>query len=308
MRDKFLPFGSPLIEQPEIDEVVASLKSGWLGTGPKVHKFEEMFREYKGVKFAMALNSCTAALHLSMLALGLKPGDEVLVPTMTFASTANAVIHAGGKPILVDCKKDTMNIDPEDIERKITSKTKAIIPVHYAGQSCDMDEIIRIAQEFSLKVIEDAAHSFPTKYKDRMIGTIGEITCFSFYPTKPITTGEGGMACTENDEFARRMKIMSLHGISKDAWKRYTAEGSWYYEVIEAGYKYNMTDIQASLGIHQLRRVEQMQERREGIARRYNKEFEDMQEIIIPTVKEYVRPAWHLYPIQINTNLLKIDR
>ena len=308
MQKQFIPFHIPTIEDDEIKEVIDCLKSCWITTGPKVKHFEEKFGQYIGCKHAIALNSCTAALHLALEAIGLKEGDEVVIPTMTFASTGEVVNYFGSRPILIDCQKDTLLIDVNKIEEKINKKTKAIIPVHYAGQSCDMDEIIRIAQEFSLKVIEDAAHSFPTKYKDRMIGTIGEITCFSFYPTKPITTGEGGMACTENDEFARRMKIMSLHGISKDAWKRYTAEGSWYYEVIEAGYKYNMTDIAAALGIAQLKKSDEFYRKREEIANKYTQAFKDVLEIKTPIVREYGTHAWHLYVIQLNIETLKINR
>ena len=308
MQKQFIPFHIPTIEDDEIKEVIDCLKSCWITTGPKVKYFEEKFGQYIGCKHAIALNSCTAALHLALEAIGLKEKDEVIIPTMTFAATGEAVTYFNAKPILVDCEEDTFLIDVNKIEEKINKKTEAIIPVHYAGQSCNMDEIVRIAQEFSLKVIEDAAHSFPTKYKDRMIGTIGDITCFSFYPTKPITTGEGGMACTENDEFARRMKIMSLHGISKDAWKRYTAEGSWYYEVIEAGYKYNMTDIAAALGIAQLKKSDEFYRKREEIANKYTQAFKDIPEIKTPIVREYGTHAWHLYVIQLNIEMLKISR
>ena len=249
MRKNFLVFGSPMIEEAEIEEVVASLKSGWLGTGPKVHKLEEMFKEYKGSKYAMALNSCTAALHLSMLAIGIKPGDEVIVPTMTFASTASVVIHAGGVLVFADCEKDTMNIDPEDIQRKISPKTKAIIPVHFAGRPCDMDAIMDIAQNYNLKVVEDCAHAIETEYRGKKAGTFGDIGCFSFYVTKNIVTGEGGMAITDNEEYASMIKIMGLHGMSKDAWKRFSDSGYKHYQVLYAGYKYNMMDIQAAIGI-----------------------------------------------------------
>jgi len=198
IRKDFLIFGNPMIEQPEIEEVVASLKSGWLGTGPKVHKFEEMFKDYKGARFAIALNSCTAALHLSMLAIGIKKGDEVIVPAMTFSATANAVIHAGGRPVFTDCEKDTMNINPRDIERKITPKTKAIIPVHFAGRPCHMNDIMDIAKKNNLKVVEDSAHAVEAEYQGKKTGTFGDIGCFSFYITKNIVTGEGGMAITDN--------------------------------------------------------------------------------------------------------------
>ncbi|GAH26167.1 unnamed protein product, partial [marine sediment metagenome] len=233
MRETFLPFGAPLIEQAEIDEVVTSLKSGWLGTGPKVHKFEEMFKEYKGVKYAMALNSCTAALHLSMLAIGIKPGNEVILPSMTFASTANAVIHAGGKPILVDCEKDTMNMDPEDIERQIAPKTKAIIPVYFAGRPCNMDRIVDIANKHNLKIVEDAAHAIEAEYNGKKTGTFGDIGCFSFYVTKNIITGEGGMAITNVEEYANKIKRLSFHGIRKDKLHSSSDKKYKHYQVID---------------------------------------------------------------------------
>jgi len=308
MRKNFLPFSLPSIGKEEIKEVVDTLKLGWITTGPKVKKFEEKFAEYIGSQYATAINSCTAALHLALEAIGLKEGDEVIIPTMTFTATGEVITYFKAKPVLVDCEKDTLLMNVNEIRKKINRKTKAIIPVHYAGQPCDMDEIISIANNHKLKVIEDAAHSLPTKYKGKMIGTIGDITCFSFYATKTITTGEGGMACTENHEFANRMKIMSLHGISKDAWKRYTAEGSWYYEVVEAGYKYNMTDIAAALGIAQLKKCNEFYQKRKQIAHKYTHAFKEFPLIKIPVVKEYGTHAWHLYVIQLNLEMLKINR
>ena len=324
MRDTFLPFGSPLIEQPEIDEVVASLKSGWIGTGPKVHKFEEMFREYKEVKYAMALNSCTASLHLSMLAIGIKPGDEVLVPSMTFASSANAVIHTGGRPVLVDCKKDTMNVSPEDIEKKITNKTKAIIPVHFAGRPCEMDRIMDIAKKQGLKIIEDAAHAIEAEYLPRGIrdgsgksipqggwkktGTFGEIGCFSFYVTKNIITGEGGMAITDNEDYANKIKVLGLHGMSKDAWRRFSDEGYKHYQVVYAGFKYNMMDIQAAIGIHQLPRIEKYWKRRKEIWERYNDAFKGLPVFIPAPIPDYVKHSYHLYTLLLDIDRLRITR
>jgi len=305
---KFIPFFLPEIGKEEKKEILTVLESGWITTGPNTNQFEKEFAKYIGCNHSIAVNSGTAALHLALDAIGLKQEDEVIIPTMTFAATAEAVIYFKAKPLFVDCEEDTLLIDVSKIEEKINKKTKAIIPVHYAGQSCDMDKIIRIAQDFNLKVIEDAAHSLPTKYKDRMIGTVGDITCFSFYATKTITTGEGGMACTENDEFAERMKIMSLHGISKDAWKRYSAEGSWYYEIIEAGYKYNMTDIAAALGLAQLKKSDEFYRKRAEIASKYTQAFKDVLEIETPIVREYGTHAWHLYVIQLNLEMLKISR
>ena len=308
MRKDFLVFGSPLIEQPEIDEVVASMKSGWIGTGPKVHLFEDMFGKYKGSKHAIAFNSCTAALHLSMLAIGLRPGDEVIVPTMTFAATANAVIHSGGIPVFADCERDTMNIDPKDIERKITPKTKAIIPVHFAGRPCNMDAIMNIAERHNLKVVEDCAHAIETEYHGRKAGTFGDIGCFSFYVTKNIVTGEGGMAITNNADYAEAMKVMGLHGMTKDAWKRFSDSGYKHYQVIYDGYKYNMMDIQAAMGIHQLPRIEKYWRRRQEIWDRYNKEFRDLPVFIPSSVEPNTRHAYHLYTLLLDIDKLKMSR
>lgn len=308
MRKDFLVFGSPLIEQPEIDEVVSSLKSGWLGTGPKVHRFEEMFKEYKGTKYAMALNTCTAALHLSMLAIGITPDDEVIVPSMTFAATANAVIHAGGKPVFADCKRDTMNIDPEDIERKITPKTKAIIPVHFAGRACDMEAIMDIARRHNLKVIEDCAHAIETLYYGKKAGTFGDLGCFSFYVTKNIVTGEGGMVVTDNEEYANHIKILALHGMSKDAWRRFSDEGYKHYQVVYSGFKYNMMDIQAAIGIHQLPRIEKYWKRRQEIWDRYNEAFQDLPVFTPKSIESNTRHAYHLYTLLLDIDNLKITR
>ena len=301
-------FGSPLIEQQEIDEVVASMKSGWLGTGPKVHRFEEMFKEYKGVKYSMALNSCTAALHLSMIAAGIKRGDEIIVPTMTFAATANAVIHAGGIPIFVDCQRDTMNIDPEDIERKITSKTKAIIPVHFGGRPCDMERITDISTRHNLKLIEDASHAIEAEYKGKKTGTFGDIGCFSFYVTKNIMTGEGGMAISNNEDYANQIKTLALHGMSKDAWKRFSDVGYRHYQVVNSGFKYNMMDIQAAIGIHQLPRIEKYWRRRREIWDRYNDAFKGFPVFTPAPVEPEVKHAYHLYTLLLDIDKLSITR
>lgn len=308
VRKESLPFCLPTIGDDEINEVVETLKSGWITTGPKTQKFEEMFKEYIGSKHAIALSSCTAGLHLSLVASGVGSGDEVITSPFTFAATANVVVHQGAKPVFVDIDEETYNIDPEKIEDKISDKTKAIIPVHYAGQSCEMDEILKIAGAHEITVIEDAAHAVGSKYKGRNIGTLGDLAAFSFYATKNLTTAEGGMVTTDNDEFADNMRTWRLHGMSKGAWKRYSARGSWYYEILFPGYKYNMTDIQASLGIHQLSKLEGFLKAREKLAERYTKAFSDMPEIIEPSVRKHMRHAWHLYPIQVNTDLLKIGR
>src|SRR5437667_1581521 len=242
MPSQFIPFHVPAIGAEEIRAVVDTLESGWLTSGTKVKRFEDDFAEYVGSKHAIAVNSCTAALHLALDAVGIKEGDEVIVPTMTFTATAEVVLYLKAKPVLVDCAPDTLNIDARKVESKISSKTRAIIPVHFGGQPCNMGRILEMARRYNLKVIEDAAHALPAAYNGKKIGTIGDITCFSFYVTKTITTGEGGMATTRNPEWANRMRMMSLHGISHDAWNRYSSEGSWYYEVFFPGYKYNMTD------------------------------------------------------------------
>jgi dTDP-4-amino-4,6-dideoxygalactose transaminase len=308
MHQEFLPFAMPDISEAEVEAVVETLRSGWLTTGPKVKRFEEAFAEYVGCQYAVAVNSATAALHLALGAVGIQEGDEVLVPTMTFAATAEVVLYFKAKPVLVDCRPDTFNIDPDQIEKSITAKTKAIIPVHIAGHACDMDRIMEIARIHDLRVIEDAAHALPARFQGKMIGTISDITCFSFYATKTITTGEGGMATTENLEWADRMRIMGLHGISKDAWKRYTAEGSWYYEILYPGFKYNLTDIAAAIGLEQLKKCHRFWESRQRYATLYNEGFKDVPGIITPYVASHMQHAWHLYIIQLDLEQLRIGR
>ncbi|MEW6571214.1 MAG: DegT/DnrJ/EryC1/StrS aminotransferase family protein [Nitrospirota bacterium] len=303
-----IPFHKPYITEDEISEVVDSLRSGWLTMGPKTIEFEGKFNKYIGSENAVSMNSCTACLHLALKAIGLKERDEVLVPAVTFTATAEVVTYFNAVPVLVDVDIKTLNINTDKIEGKITNKTKAIIPVHYAGYPCDMDTVVRLAKSYELRVIEDAAHALPAWYKKRKIGTIGDITCFSFYATKTLSTGEGGMATTENDEWADKMRILRLHGISKDAWKRYTNQGSWYYEVVDAGYKYNMTDIQAALGLAQLRKVEQMWHRRRDIALKYTKAFKSLPEVVPPFTEADRESAWHLYVLKLNLEMLSIHR
>jgi len=306
---KFLPFSQPLIGREEIEEVIETLKSGWLTTGPKTREFEEAFKRYIGCKYAIALNSCTGGLHLSLAAFSIGRGDRVITTPFTFISTVNVILHLQALPIFVDIDPKTLNIDPERVEECLKKrKAKAIIPVHYAGQPCDMDRILRIAKRYGLIVIEDAAHAVGAEYKGRKIGSIGDVTCFSFYATKNLVTGEGGMATTNNKRVADRIRVYSLHGMSRDAWMRYTEKGSWYYEVVYPGFKYNMMDIQASLGLHQLRRLQQFQKRREEIADSYNKAFQDMEEIETPYVEEKVKHAWHLYVLKLRKEKLCIDR
>jgi len=308
MLSQFIPFHVPAIGAEEIRAVVDTLESGWLTSGTKVKRFEDDFAEYVGSKHAVAVNSGTAALHLALDAIGIRQGDEVIVPTMTFTATAEVVLYFKAKPVLVDCQEDTLNLDPKQIEAAITSKTKAIIPVHFGGQPCDMTPILEIAKTHKLYVVEDAAHALPASYEGKKIGTIGDITCFSFYATKTITTGEGGMATTENSEWAERMRMMSLHGISHDAWKRYTKEGSWYYEILNPGFKYNLTDIAAAIGIEQLKKCDEFRKAREKIAKIYDRSFADLEEIHTPVRRSDTEHAWHLYVIQLNLDRLQITR
>lgn len=308
VRDNFLIFGSPDIEQTDIDEVVSCLKSGWIGTGPRVANFENKFKEFIGSKYAVALNSCTAALHLSMLVSGISHNDEVITSPMTFAATANSILHADAKPVFVDVEKETMNIDPDLIEKAITPKTKAILPVHFAGRPCKMDHISEIAQKHDLLVIEDAAHAIESMYHGKKIGSIGDMTCFSFYVTKNLVTGEGGMLTTNNEEWANKVKMYGLHGLSKDAWKRYSDEGFKHYQIIFPGFKYNMMDIQASLGISQMERLEKKFRRRKQLWEIYNKALQDLPLTIpSPEEKDTVH-ARHLYTILLDLEQLKISR
>ena len=300
LRSKFLIFGSPLIGENEISEVVDSMRLAWLGTGPKTARFENDFAGYLGVKKALAVNSCTAALHLSFLAAGLKPGDEVITTPLTFCATVNAIIHVGAKPVLADVSSETMNIDPIEIEKKITTRTKAIVPVHFGGRSCEMDEILSLARSKELLIIEDCAHAIETTYKGMHAGTMGDFGCFSFYATKNIATGEGGMLVSNNEEYQKRVKILSLHGMSHDAWKRFSDDGYKHYSIVEAGFKYNMMDIQAAIGIHQLSRVNEFWERRHQIWNTYNRHFSQLP-IGIPLVPAAnTRHGYHLYTILID--------
>jgi dTDP-4-amino-4,6-dideoxygalactose transaminase len=303
-----LPFHRALIEEEEISAVLEVLRSGWLTTGPRVKEFEAEFAKYTEASHAVAFSSCTAALHLALAAIGITEGDEVIVPTMTFASSGEVVLYFKARPVLVDCQKGSFHVDHEQIARAITGRTRAILPVHFAGYPCDMDAILSIAREHGLKVIEDAAHALPSRYKNKIVGTLGDITCFSFYATKTLTTGEGGMATTENAELAERMRILSLHGISKDAWKRYTAEGTWRYDILETGYKYNLTDLQAALGLAQLAKCDAMRQRRAAIAKRYSEALSPLEAYDVPRAPDHTQHAWHLYVLQVNLAALRIDR
>lgn len=307
-REDFLPYCLPLIEDDDIQAVVDSLKSNWVTKGPKTMEFERVFAEYTGTKHAVAFNSCTAGLHTSLVAQGIGEGDEVITTPMTFVSTANVIIHTGATPVFVDINPSTMNIDHTGIEEKITSRTKAIIPVHMAGLPCEMDEITALAEKHNLFILEDAAHAVYARYKDRMIGSIGDATAFSFYATKNLMTGEGGMVTTDNDELADKLRQYSLHGMSRNAWNRYTAKGSWFYEITFPGFKYNMTDIQAALGLTQLAKLEAMQKRRQEIADIYNEKFAELPELELPAQKPYSRHAWHLYVIKLKLERITVDR
>jgi dTDP-4-amino-4,6-dideoxygalactose transaminase len=307
-KENFLIFGSPLIEDEEIDEVIACLKSAWIGTGPRVAQFEADFASYKGVNQAVALNSCTAALHLSFLVANLQPGDEIITTPLTFCATVNAIIHAGATPVLADVDPLTMNIDPNEIERRITSRTKAIAPVHFAGRACDMDAIMAIAKKHNLKVIEDCAHAIETEYKGHKAGTFGDFGCFSFYSTKNIVTGEGGMVLAKRDEDIARLKVLGLHGMSKDAWKRFGDEGFKHYQVVECGFKYNMMDMQAAIGVHQLKRVELYWQRRSQVWQRYMQAFADSPLGLPAEVEANTRHAYHLYTLLIDKEKTGISR
>ncbi|MEC0313839.1 DegT/DnrJ/EryC1/StrS family aminotransferase [Bacillus subtilis] len=307
-RNHFLPYSLPLIGKEEIQEVTETLESGWLSKGPKVQQFEKEFAAFVGAKHAVAVNSCTAALFLALKAKGIGPGDEVITSPLTFSSTANTIIHTGATPVFADIDENTLNIDPVNLEAAVTPRTKAVVPVHFGGQSCDMDAILAIAQNHGLFVLEDAAHAVYTTYKQRMIGSIGDATAFSFYATKNLATGEGGMLTTDDEELADKIRVLSLHGMSKAAWNRYSSNGSWYYEVESPGYKMNMFDLQAALGLHQLKRLDDMQKRREEIAGRYQTAFQQISGLITPFVHDDGRHAWHLYVLQVDDKKAGVTR
>ncbi|WP_369596344.1 DegT/DnrJ/EryC1/StrS family aminotransferase [Bacillus subtilis] len=307
-RNHFLPYSLPLIGKEEIQEVTETLESGWLSKGPKVQQFEKEFAAFVGAKHAVAVNSCTAALFLALKAKGIGPGDEVITSPLTFSSTANTIIHTGATPVFADIDQNTLNIDPVKLEAAVTPRTKAVVPVHFGGQSCDMDAILAIAQNHGLFVLEDAAHAVYTTYKQRMIGSIGDATAFSFYATKNLATGEGGMLTTDDEELADKIRVLSLHGMSKAAWNRYSSNGSWYYEVESPGYKMNMFDLQAALGLHQLKRLDDMQKRREEIAGRYQTAFQQIPGLITPFVHDDGRHAWHLYVLQVDEKKAGVTR
>lgn len=307
-RADFLIFGQPLIEQAEIDEVIDSLRKGWLGTGPKVAWFERDFAAYKGVPSAVAVNSCTAALHLSMIAAGLAPGDEVITSAMTFCATVNAIIHAGATPVLADVDPATMCLDPADVARRITPRTRAILVVHFAGHPCDMSALGALAKRHGLKLIEDCAHAIETEYLGQKAGTFGDFACFSFYATKNLCTGEGGMILARAEADLKRVKTLALHGMSDDAWRRFSDDGYKHYQVEECGFKYNMMDLQAALGVHQLRRVETWWLRRRELVQRYRAALADLPLDFQADAPAHSRHAYHLFPILIDAERTRIER
>jgi len=307
-RKNFLPFHRPAMGKEEEKELICTLRSGWLTKGPKTEKFEDKIKKYVGSKYAVGTNSCTAALELSLMAIGIRQGDEVITTPMTFPATANVIVHQGAKPVFVDIKKDTFNIDPDRLEQAITSKTKAIIPVHFAGHPCEMNKILKIARKYKLFVIEDAAHALGSSYYGRKIGTVGDLTCFSFYASKNITTGEGGMVTSNNKRFTEKIKLLSLHGISSDAWERTGNRTYRHWETIVPGYKYNMYDIQAALGLVQLRKIETFYKIRHKYVQIYNKAFKSFPEIITPVTKKGIIHSYHLYTVMINIENLTVSR
>lgn len=317
MRSDFLPFAQPDFDAVELEQIREVLDSGWITTGPKTRRFEAEFAEAVGASQAIAVNSCTAAMHLALEAIGLRQGDEVITTSYTFAATGEVVRYFDARPVLVDVRPEDLNLDPDLIEAAITGRTKAILPVHVGGLPAELDAVYAVASRHGLAVIEDAAHAFLAEYKGCRIGQNLDghiaspslrLTCFSFYATKAITTGEGGMITTDSAALAERFRIMALHGISKDAWKRYTTEGSWYYEIVTAGFKYNMTDVAAAMGLAQLGKAERMWQRREEIAQRYNEAFGGVPALQLPHSRPDCRHAWHLYMLRLNLEHLRIDR
>ncbi|HIJ86702.1 MAG TPA: DegT/DnrJ/EryC1/StrS aminotransferase family protein [Desulfuromonadales bacterium] len=309
MRSEFLPFSTPTIDEAEIAEVVDCLRSGWITTGPKVKRFEESFGAYVGAPFAVPLSSATAGLHLTLLALKIKEGDEIITTPMTFASTVSMIVLCGGTPVFVDIELGTLNIDATKIREKITSRTRAIIPVHFAGQSCDMDPIFSLAGEFGLTVIEDAAHAAGTEYKGQRIGSLDSISIFSFHPNKNITTGEGGMVCTGDETLAEEISLLKFHGMNREAWKRFAASGTPNYDIVLPGFKYNMMDIQAALGIHQLPKLDGFINKRQEIADFYSHALAEIPELALPEYAPFAqRHAWHLYTPLVKIEKLSVDR
>ena len=309
VRTDFLPFHRPWFDEQEEQAVIEVLRSGWITKSKRTVEFEKRFGEYTGAKYAVGLNSCTAGLHLSLLALGIGPGDEVITTPVTFPATVNVIEHVGAKPVFADVLPGDLNINPAEIAKKITPRTKAVIPVHFLGMPCDMDPIFALAKEHNLAVVEDAAHAVETMYKGGKVGGLSSAaTCFSFYATKNITTGEGGMLTTNDEKVEEKVRMLSLHGISRDAWKRYSLEGYRHWETMFAGFKYNMFDLQAALGLVQLDKVDMFWERRKQIVTRYNNAFSDEPALRLLSTSPGNKQAFHLYVLVIKTEMLNADR
>ncbi|MBN1320289.1 MAG: DegT/DnrJ/EryC1/StrS family aminotransferase [Thermoleophilia bacterium] len=315
LRETYLPFSRPDLDGSELELIRESLDSGWITTGPLTRRFEHEFAAKVGARHAIGVNSCTAALHLALEAVGIGPDDEVITSPYTFASTAEVVRYFAARPRFVDIQADTLNIDPDAVAAAIGPRTRAIIPVHVGGHPAELDALDKLASDHGLALIEDAAHSLPAAYRGVATGArrpslVGspQLVCFSFYATKPMTTGEGGMICTDDEALAERCRSMALHGISKDAWNRYSESGSWYYEIIAPGFKYNLTDIASAMGLAQLSRLDQMRARRAEIAARYNDAFATLSALVLPSVKPWVTHSWHLYSLRIKPEELTIDR
>jgi dTDP-4-amino-4,6-dideoxygalactose transaminase len=305
--NRFIPFSPPFLGAEEINEVIDTLRSDWITTGPKVKRFEEEFSRFIGAPAALAVSSATDAMLIGLAALNLGPGDEVITTPMTFCSTVHVIEHLGARPVLVDVEPDTLNIHPELVAAAVSPRTRAVMPVHLYGHPCEMDQLLELAARHNLFVVEDAAHALPARYQGRMVGTMGTLTAFSFYATKNLTTAEGGML-TGAPEIIEQARLWSLHGMNRDAYKRYSAEGSWYYEVVLPGFKCNMTDIQASLGLQQLKKLPSFQARRREVVQAYNEAFQDFPELELPTERPEVESACHLYVVRLNLDRLSVDR
>ena len=308
MAEMRIPFFKPSIDDSDIEAVTTSLRSGWLTTGPNVKELERELAEYCGAKYVNAVNSATAALHLALRAWDIGPGDEVITPVYTFSATANVVIHTGATPVLVDVRDSDANIDPEAIERAITPRTKVIIPVDFAGEPCQMDAILDIAERHHLKVLTDAAHSVGSNYRDRRVGSMGDATAFSFYATKNMTTGEGGALATNDQALSERVRVLTMHGITKDGWNRYTAGGTWRYDIAEFGFKDNLTDLAAALGRRQLKRLDEFNDRRARVVQRYFANLRDEEHVILPGFDEANHRAWHLFMVRIKNEQSPVQR
>jgi dTDP-4-amino-4,6-dideoxygalactose transaminase len=308
VRSAFLPLALPWIGETEKRLVLETLESGWITTGPRAHELARRVAELAGAKHGLAVNSATGALHLALAALGIGPGDEVITPTYTFAACVNVIEHVGATPVLVDVEPDTLCLDPRAVERAVTARTRVVLPVDYAGHPCALDPLMDLARTRRLRVVEDAAHALGARWRGRPIGAFADVTAFSFYATKNLTTGEGGAAVTDDDELAARMQVLSLHGMNRDAWKRYADTGSWYYEIVAPGFKYNLSDVLAAIGLGQLERFDEMQRLRAERANRYLAALADLSEVRLPHTREGATHAWHLYPIGLELERLSCDR